>query len=351
MVADVIHCSFHGAVHVDAVPVSYSVAMNQTMGVQQYSGVGMAQQYPSLMVPPGQTLHQQQNMMGFAQQQQQQQQQQEKLQQYQQQFQQFPNSLSGGESSLQQQNQQSIANAQLAMLQTLYWQQAQQQQAQQQQAQQQQAQQQLHLQQISNLMASNVSSTAQGPPAKRRAVDLHPIIRQRLDQFAAERMKLLIDQGRLSHIDAKDHPKVLHRIRTEVYSRYMASVNNMGMLAQQQLHNLGGANAKIQPARTTMRVMVDKSNRLAADKLVNAEEMAEKDHADEVMRRCEEISRKLKQHIGKKGDGVWEGQHVTLDKLIEACGDTAKYLKPYQVVGVNFLNTLYTASVGGGKVL
>lgn len=35
--------------------------------------------------------------------------------------------------------------------------------------------------------------------------------------------------------------------------------------------------------------------------------------------------------------------------MIQACGDGARYLKPYQLVGVNFLNLLYRQKIGGGE--
>lgn len=261
--------------------------------------------------------------------------------------------------------QQNAMNPQYATFQHILMQQAQQQMQQAQQAQHiQQMQQWSQIQRQSQLQASQQLSSSNSyvnnsgfspeeQPAKRRAVDFPPLIRQRLDQYAAERLKALEDEGRLAGVDAQEYPKILHKIRSEVYTRYIASLSSMSRV-QSNGNQTGGAQTVIHPAKSNMRVAIDKKNRSEAEKLVNVEEMAEEDHADEVMRRCEEISKKLKEHIGKEVDGAtdWEGaQHVTLDKLIEACGDTAKYLKPYQVVGINFLNTLYTANVGGGKYL
>lgn len=114
------------------------------------------------------------------------------------------------------------------------------------------------------------------------------------------------------------------------------------------------ANGAIQPHHTgsrAMRVAIDKRNKAAPDRMFNAEDTTKSDHADEVVRRCEEITKSLRSHLekkGKKGDGDdVEYEQVTQQQLIEACGDNARYLKPYQIVGVNFLMLLYRTNVGG----
>ena len=38
---------------------------------------------------------------------------------------------------------------------------------------------------------------------------------------------------------------------------------------------------------------------------------------------------------------------VTHAEAVTACGDNARYLKPYQLVGVNFLMLLYRQKIGG----
>lgn len=110
----------------------------------------------------------------------------------------------------------------------------------------------------------------------------------------------------------------------------------------------------MQPQHTgqrAMRVAVDKRNKAAPDRMFNAEDTTKSDHADEVVRRCEEITKSLRSHLDKKGkktegDGM-EYEQVTQQQLIEACGDNARYLKPYQIVGINFLMLLYRTNVGG----
>lgn len=100
-----------------------------------------------------------------------------------------------------------------------------------------------------------------------------------------------------------------------------------------------------QPGRGAMRVSIDKREKASADKMFNAEDTTATDHASEVIQRCEEITKSLRAHVGE-GSNL-EYKQVTQQQLIEACGDTARYLKPYQIVGVNFLMLLYRTNVGG----
>jgi hypothetical protein len=113
-------------------------------------------------------------------------------------------------------------------------------------------------------------------------------------------------------------------------------------------------------AAANMRVAVDKGRTTDYDHQFVAEDTTAKDHADEVMRRCEEVTKMLRKTLGKHsvGDrfGVTGGQEgegaegedgegkaaavedeaeyhqVEQPEMIEACGDTARFLKPYQLV-------------------
>ena len=122
-----------------------------------------------------------------------------------------------------------------------------------------------------------------------------------------------------------------------------------------------------------MRVAVDKGRDADRDHDFVAEDTTAKDHADEVMRRCEEVTKMLRKTLGKHtdrdhrfgatsvgGEGGGEGKEgevvaeeeeeyhqVEQPQMIAACGDTARYLKPYQVVGINFLMLLYRSKVSG----
>lgn len=113
------------------------------------------------------------------------------------------------------------------------------------------------------------------------------------------------------------------------------------------------------------------------DHFVGEETVAEH-HADEILRKCQEVSNSLRKALGdngimtttSQGTGAAANAAGTLPnnnnnnnignfissskknvvdqkQLIEACGDTAKYLKPYQIVGINFLLLLYSSKVGG----
>jgi SNF2 family DNA or RNA helicase len=113
-----------------------------------------------------------------------------------------------------------------------------------------------------------------------------------------------------------------------------------------------------------------------------AEETVAENHADEILRKCQEVSNSLRKALGDNGISTIQGTGaaaaanaaiayaagtmpdnnnngnsssissnkknvVDQKQLIEACGDTGKYLKPYQIVGINFLLLLYNSKVGG----
>ena len=52
-----------------------------------------------------------------------------------------------------------------------------------------------------------------------------------------------------------------------------------------------------------MRVSVDKGRQTDYDHQFVAEDTTAKDHADEVMRRCEEVTKMLRKTLGKHTDG------------------------------------------------
>lgn len=84
------------------------------------------------------------------------------------------------------------------------------------------------------------------------------------------------------------------------------------------------------------------------------EEELPPDDEDEVLARCEELSRKLRDSLDQhmKGSQTWTGQEsdgklVQRDQLVAACGPRARSLKPYQLAGINFLMLLYRRGIGG----
>ena len=129
-----------------------------------------------------------------------------------------------------------------------------------------------------------------------------------------------------------------------MYSYYRRKIK-IKSLYQKALSSL--TNGVMHPQHTgsrVMRVAIDKRNKADAGKILNAEDTTKGDHADEVVRRCEEITKSLRSHLDKKGkkadgDDV-EYEQVTQQQIIDACGDNARYLKPYQIVGINFLMLL-----------
>lgn len=188
------------------------------------------------------------------------------------------------------------------------------------------------------IAASARATTADGPPAKRQAIDAN----QQAQMLASHQFRQLHAAGGLSHMPPAQ--------QTQLYQTLYAR-------ARQHL-GLPAVAAPTPAARSNMRVSVDKRNKSAGDKLFQAEDTTGRDHADEVVRRCEEISKALRARLGKgtkDAEGRFGGTdfdtqvQITQAQMIDACGDTARYLKPYQIVGVNFLMLLYRTQVGGGE--
>jgi len=179
------------------------------------------------------------------------------------------------------------------------------------------------------------------PPAKRQALDTLDID-SKAKALALQQMKQLIANGSVSSLNQGQQQTLF---------------KNLYLRARSALR--GEPSTQIE--RGAMRVSIDKKNRESLDKTFNAEDTTKTDHADEVMRRCEEISKSLRDHLGTgvdNSEGRFGGtraeaaeayQQVTQNQLIESCGDTARYLKPYQIVGINFLILLYRTQVGGGR--
>jgi len=185
-------------------------------------------------------------------------------------------------------------------------------------------------------VAADNGNNGEEPPAKRQAFDAN----QQAQLLASHQFRQLHQTGGLSHIPPAQQTALYHQL----YAR-----------ARQQL-NLPPISAAVSPARGNMRVSIDKRNKNAGDKLFQAVDTTGRDHADEVVRRCEEISRALSSRLGKgvqSNEGRFGGTDydspvsITQQQMIEACGDTARYLKPYQIVGVNFLMLLHRSQVGG----
>ncbi|KAG7672532.1 hypothetical protein KSW81_001494 [Nannochloris sp. 'desiccata'] len=128
------------------------------------------------------------------------------------------------------------------------------------------------------------------PPAKRQAFDAN----QQAQLLASHQFRQLHQTGGLSHIPPAQQTALYHSL----YAR-----------ARQQL-GLPPITAAVAPSRSNMR-----------------------------------------EYIAMKGDLAERIMialfSITQQQMIEACGDTARYLKPYQIVGVNFLMLLHRSQVGG----
>ncbi|RMZ56744.1 hypothetical protein APUTEX25_002833, partial [Auxenochlorella protothecoides] len=190
------------------------------------------------------------------------------------------------------------------------------------------------LQQAYGLPAVNArdmySSHAAQPSAKRQALDPH--LSAAVMQYAAQQSA-----------------------RQPLSNGQSYQQTSSSLYQQQQQRRAQAAYAAAANNRNNMRVKVDIRNRGHFNAQFQGEDTSAKDHTDEVMRRCEEISTKLYGQLGASKLDPTGGpvrvaetyQQVDQAQLIEACGDTARYLKPYQLVGINFLMLLYRQRIGG----
>lgn len=88
-----------------------------------------------------------------------------------------------------------------------------------------------------------------------------------------------------------------------------AQLNAAAMAVGQLNPALAGAYAA---SANAMRVSVDKGRQTDLDHQFVAEDTTAKDHADEVMRRCEEVTKMLRKTLGKHTDGDRWGRHAAL---------------------------------------
>ena len=251
----------------------------------------------------------------------------------------------------QQVNPQQIQAMQMMMMmqrnQQLYQQTA----AQQQQQQQQQFQHSAALQQYQNYAVPPARNPNEPPPAKRQATNSSEVAKQQAEYIARHHFNQLRTTAGVAQLSQAQ--------KAQLYQSLLARARQqLGLIPMMAPQQSGGGSGGAAVNRSNMRVSVDKRNKSAGDKLFQAEDTTGRD-ADEVVRRCEEISQALQARLGRGvrlSEGRFSGtdfeghSSVSQDQMIEACGDTARYLKPYQIVGVNFLMLLYRTQVGGGEV-
>ncbi|KAI3428839.1 hypothetical protein D9Q98_007656 [Chlorella vulgaris] len=190
------------------------------------------------------------------------------------------------------------------------------------------------------------------PAAKRQAIDPRVLVQQVPYQPSPQMQQLNALPPGMTGVMAALNPQ-------------QQQMSLMMQLQQQRQAATGGyaytpalaAQAATMNAAMNMRVSVDKGRQTDYDQQFEAEDTTAKDHADEVMKRCEDVTKMLRKTLGKhtdgdrfgatNDDGEVEYHQVEQPQMIEACGDTARYLKPYQVVGINFLMLLYRSKVSG----
>ena len=108
-----------------------------------------------------------------------------------------------------------------------------------------------------------------------------------------------------------------------------------------------------QAGASNMRVSIDKRSgrRRAAAQLQNAEDQTTKgEHAEALMTRVGEISKQLRDELASKmrsGGRTASFDAVSQQTVIEMCGSNSRFLKGYQIIGINFLLLLYRSQVGG----
>lgn len=174
------------------------------------------------------------------------------------------------------------------------------------------------------------------PPAKRQAVDMSPY-------GGAAMLAPAGGAARFAVPGMTNNPQYNQMIMQQLYM-------------QKQMQMNGGAGMSNYD-RGKMRVAIDpRASRDRYDHFVGQDHTAEeKDHTDEVLRKCEEIAKALRKQLGgsiKDGDrygATDEDSNELVDhgEAAAACGDNARYLKPYQLVGINFLMLLYRQKIGG----
>ncbi|KAL0034958.1 hypothetical protein WJX79_002584 [Trebouxia sp. C0005] len=109
--------------------------------------------------------------------------------------------------------------------------------------------------------------------------------------------------------------------------------------------------------RRRMHVQADATTTGREDDMIQqlreAGEELQDNEIDAVLERCEQLSLKLRQALQTYGTDRFAAPDtaptalVSHATLVAACGEAAKYFKPYQMVGVNFLMLLKRQSISG----
>ena len=154
--------------------------------------------------------------------------------------------------------------------------------------------------------------------------------------FLPEKLKELVQKGTM--------PLQMAQYVLAIQKQYGGPENARRAVQAMALQQQRGAPQSLASQRSNMRVQIDLRNRADLDTTFVAEDMSKAfTKADDVVRRCEMISHNLLRVTGNSA----AVQAIDYKELTAACGDTAKFLKQYQLVGINFLLLIYRSKVGG----
>ncbi len=167
------------------------------------------------------------------------------------------------------------------------------------------------------------------------------LVLQNAMAFAKQAYQQLVASGQINSqlISAEKKKEILaNLVRRSLQQRQASS----------GLHGSSGMQDGQLPNKA-MRVSIDKRRRANASASFNAEDTTKGDHTQEVLNRVSEITEHLRNELANRTRlrGAQSFDQVTQQMLIEACGSNARFLKGYQMIGINFLMLLYRTQVGG----
>ncbi len=204
--------------------------------------------------------------------------------------------------------------------------------------------------------SSNKRPAPQAPPVlrqvgqtsngdDRRAADL--LVMQKAVTYAKQMYQRLVASGEINaqRITVEEKKKVLDRLAWQALQHHKRQQASNGPHASFGMHPT--QEGKL--SNKAMRVSIDKRRRGNASAMFNAEDTTMGDHTQEVLSRVSEITAHLRNELASKNrlGGAQRFDQVTQQMLIDACGSNARFLKGYQMIGINFLMLLYRTQVGG----
>ncbi len=173
------------------------------------------------------------------------------------------------------------------------------------------------------------------------------VLMQNAVVYAKQAYQQLVASGEINaqRITPEEKKKVLDRLAREALQRHTRQRASHGRHAHVRADTTQAGPLK----NKAMRVSIDKRRRGNASATFNAEDTTKGDHTQEVLNRVSEITEHLRNELTNKSrlGGAQRFDQVTQQMLIDACGGNARFLKGYQMIGINFLMLLYRTQVGG----